>query len=163
MSTTKICLIGGSCKHGNWCSDVYCQEHCRFVKEIDQLDALAELCEEAKGGWDLPPAAVSRLGALARKARAAIAMQQAQAEAVPWGDMKIAFDVENDEALWDAYDAQALHLPNGWSLVETDCSGARCVALFRVKTLPTAADGEAVQAAIAKVMLAAAPQPKGGE
>lgn len=83
MSATKMCLVGGPCKHGNWCSDVYCQEHCRFVKEIEQLDALAELCDEAKGGWDLPPAAVSRLGALARKARAAIAAQQPQAEAVP--------------------------------------------------------------------------------
>lgn len=81
MSATKMCLVGGPCKHGNWCSDVYCQEHCRFVKEIEQLDALAELCDEAKGGWDLPPAAVSRLGALARKARAAIAAQQPQAEA----------------------------------------------------------------------------------
>lgn len=38
--------------------------------ELSALDALAELCDEATGGWDLPPSAVARIGALARKARA---------------------------------------------------------------------------------------------
>ena len=28
----KSCLITGTCKHGSWCSEVYCQEHCQFVE-----------------------------------------------------------------------------------------------------------------------------------
>lgn len=68
----KPCLIAGECKHGNWCSEVYCQEHCQFVKDLNAFDALAEICDEATGGWNLPPSAVSRIGALARKASAAI-------------------------------------------------------------------------------------------
>jgi hypothetical protein len=30
------CLVSGDCKHGSWCTDVYCQEHCRFVKPVHQ-------------------------------------------------------------------------------------------------------------------------------
>lgn len=83
----KPCLVSGTCKHGNWCSDVYCQEHCKFVKELDQLDALAELCEEATGGWDLPPTAVYRLGKLARKVSAALASKPPAEEQKPVGYM----------------------------------------------------------------------------
>ena len=76
----KPCLISGSCRHGGWCSEVYCQEHCRFVKEIDQLDALASLCDEATGGWDLPPSATTRLGTLTRKAAAMLRKLVAERE-----------------------------------------------------------------------------------
>lgn len=70
---------------------------------------------------------------------------------MPWGDLKVAFDLDNDEALWAAHDAKSLTLPDGWRLVETDCSGARCVAIFRVEgVLPTVIDGEEVRAAIQK-------------
>ena len=24
------CVDGGACKHGSWCTEVYCQEHCQF-------------------------------------------------------------------------------------------------------------------------------------
>jgi hypothetical protein len=32
----KPCLKGGQCKHGSWCSEVYCQEHCEFVEQAEQ-------------------------------------------------------------------------------------------------------------------------------
>ncbi len=76
----KPCLIAGDCKHGNWCSDVYCQEHCRFVKDLDALDALAELLDEAKGGWDLPPSATARIGTITRKAAAMLRKLVAERE-----------------------------------------------------------------------------------
>jgi len=60
----------------------------------------------------------------------------------PWSDCKVAFGVEDDEAVWNA----DLSLPAGWELNETDCSGARCVAVFRVDGVPNIADGEAVAA-----------------
>lgn len=83
-NAAKPCLVAGDCKHGAWCSDVYCQERCQFVKGTGALDALAELCDMATGGWDLPPSAVCRIGALARKARAAmLAAAPAAAPAEP--------------------------------------------------------------------------------
>lgn len=72
VQSPKSCIVDGDCKHGSWCSEVYCQEHCKFVKGAEALDALAELCDMATGGWDLPPSAVERIGAIARKASAAI-------------------------------------------------------------------------------------------
>ncbi len=65
-----------------------------------------------------------------------------------WSDCKVAFDCD-EEALWVAWDAGKLQLPAGWSLNETDASGARCVAIFRVEVLPTYADGKVVQEVIA--------------
>ena len=53
-----------------------------------------------------------------------------------WDDMKLAFSVDDTEAVWEALglNGSMLHmLPYGWSLVETDSSGARCVAVFRVE------------------------------
>lgn len=98
----KPCLVSGTCEHGNWCSDVYCQEHCRFFKELDQLDALAELCEEATGGWDLPPTAVYRIGKLARKVRAALAtkpLEQKPVAYLSWGGFNLSGDRKSiDEA-----------------------------------------------------------------
>lgn len=52
--------------------------------------------------------------------------------ALPWTDMKIAFPCPNPERLWRAVDAGKAVFPNGIELNETDCSGANCVAIFRV-------------------------------
>lgn len=38
---TKPCLVKGDCKHGAWCSENYCQEHCQFVKSA-QASAVDE-------------------------------------------------------------------------------------------------------------------------
>lgn len=62
---------------------------------------------------------------------------------VPWTDLKIAFGVpcDDDDKVWSI---QPGKLPEGWRLVETDASGARLVAIFRVDGIPTAADGKRV-------------------
>lgn len=62
----------------------------------------------------------------------------------PWDDCKVAFGVEGEstvESMW--YDNSML--PPGWSLDETDTSGARVVAVFRVEGRLTQKDGEAVE------------------
>lgn len=43
----KPCLVSGACKHGSWCSETYCQEHCKFVKEAPQPSHVP--------GWQLVP------------------------------------------------------------------------------------------------------------
>ncbi len=72
-------------------------------------------------------------------------------QALPWTDCKVAFDLDNEEALFHASDAGTLKLPAGWSLDGTDGSGARRVVLFRIDVLPTIADGEAVAAILAEI------------
>lgn len=67
---------------------------------------------------------------------------------LPWCGLKVAFGITDDDALWKARDSGALHLPDGWELNETDASGARVVAVFCVKRVPTIEDGEAVLAAL---------------
>ena len=33
----KTCLVANeSCKHGSWCSEVYCQEHCKFAQPAQE-------------------------------------------------------------------------------------------------------------------------------
>lgn len=66
----------------------------------------------------------------------------------PWCDMKAAYPVTNPDRLWRALDRGALDLPDGWSLVETDGSGARYVALFRIAGVPTVEDGRRVAATV---------------
>lgn len=74
--------------------------------------------------------------------------------------MKVAFSVDEVDALWDALDNQELHLPEGWSLDETDSSGARYVAVFRIEgVMPTFEDGLAVQAALDAIQRRSAPAP----
>ncbi|WP_375292110.1 hypothetical protein [Sphingomonas melonis] len=68
--------------------------------------------------------------------------------ALPWGDLKVAFGIDNPERMWRAKEAGKLELPEGWSMVETDCSGARCVVVFRVEVLPTVEDGRAAKAQV---------------
>lgn len=70
-------------------------------------------------------------------------------DAAPWSDCKVAYSIDDDDALWTAWESGKLQLPKGWALNETDCSGARVVAIFRVDGMPTIADGLAVRAAIA--------------
>ncbi|WP_148316751.1 hypothetical protein [Achromobacter xylosoxidans] len=70
-------------------------------------------------------------------------------ETAPWSDCKVAYSIDDDDALWTAWESGKLQLPKGWALNETDCSGARVVAIFRVDSMPTIADGLAVRAAIA--------------
>lgn len=82
--------------------------------------------------------------ALTAQAQEAAPAAQAELSGTPWSDLKVAFDVENEDALWAAWDAGSLTLPSGWSLNETDCSFARCVAVFRVDHAPTIAEGKAV-------------------
>jgi hypothetical protein len=68
--------------------------------------------------------------------------------ALPWSDLKVCYGINNPDRFWRAYDRGALDLPKGWSLNETDGTGARCVVLFRVEVLPTIEDGRKVAAII---------------
>jgi hypothetical protein len=70
----------------------------------------------------------------------------------PWADCKVAYGVDDEAALWRWYDrTKAAELPAGWSLDETDCSGARCVVVFRVEGLPAVEDGKAVARIVRRV------------
>lgn len=63
---------------------------------------------------------------------------------MPWSDLKAAFGIDDEDGLWDwvghsgTADGQ---LPDGWSLTETDSSGARKVAIFRVEGPLSEQDG----------------------
>jgi hypothetical protein len=52
----KQCLMGGQCKHGSWCSDVYCQEHCKFIEQAQQTEQAQPLTDEElwKFWWSRP-------------------------------------------------------------------------------------------------------------
>jgi hypothetical protein len=63
QGAAKPCLFGGDCKHGGWCSDVYCQERCQF-KKAGSLRAIADLMQQADGGWNLPASATKRIAEL---------------------------------------------------------------------------------------------------
>ncbi|AFU87886.1 hypothetical protein CcrColossus_gp016 [Caulobacter phage CcrColossus] len=63
---------------------------------------------------------------------------------LPWSDLKVAYGLDNPDRFWRALDAGKLDLPAGWTVNETDCSGCRCVVVFRVETLPTVEDGRKV-------------------
>ena len=65
--------------------------------------------------------------------------------------IKVGFPVDDDDVIWNAYDIKELRLPYGWELVETDCSGARCIAIFDVSDVPTKADCDAVELALAEL------------
>ena len=66
----------------------------------------------------------------------------------PWCDCKVAYGIDDSEKFerWmDRTDDGKGLLPEGWDLCETDSSGARYVAVFRVEGMPTVADGVAVR------------------
>lgn len=66
---------------------------------------------------------------------------------MPWDDLKVAFGIgENVDRLWRAHDAGKMAFPDGWEMSETDSSGARTVAVFRVSVMPTEADAFKVKA-----------------
>ncbi len=66
----------------------------------------------------------------------------------PWHDMKAAYGLSNPDRLWAALDRGKAVLPSGWELCETDSSGARCVAVFRITGIPTVADGRAIASVV---------------
>lgn len=68
----------------------------------------------------------------------------------PWEDLKVAFSFDGDEeALWALCGhSGAKGLPPGWSLNETDSSGARKVAVFRVEGALLLGDARTVKAAL---------------
>lgn len=69
-------------------------------------------------------------------------------EAQPWDDLKLAFGYDDASGLsqWWGLDGRCDgELPEGWELVETDSSGARHVAVFRVEGDFRQDDARAVQ------------------
>ncbi len=74
--------------------------------------------------------------------------------AQPWDDCKVAFGIDDDQAVeklfysgppsGEARHAKKLGLPSGWTLNEVDGAGARWVAVFRVRGVPTVRDGKRV-------------------
>ena len=63
---------------------------------------------------------------------------------MPWSDLKVAFDIDDEDGLWDLVDHRGTaegQLPDGWSLDETDSSGAWTVAIFRVEGPLSEQDG----------------------
>lgn len=67
--------------------------------------------------------------------------------ALPWDDLKVCFGIgDNVERLWKAVEDGRATFPTGWSLNETDISGAAgYVAIFRVEVQPTPADAYKVK------------------
>ncbi|MDR9839408.1 hypothetical protein [Herbaspirillum huttiense] len=114
------------------------------------------LCEMAFADWFYENYGLSQGGRAQSIAKAAWefaasvsrAQPKEEMQPVAWSDMKVAFDVEDDDALWSARDAGKLVLPKGWNLIETDGSGARWVAIFRVEHAPTIEEGARVRSAI---------------
>ncbi len=84
-----------------------------------------------------------------------MSLDKAQVSAAyPWSDCKIAFAVYGQDDIWDYLGSNGKwksQVPVGWTLIETDCSGARCVAIFRVETLPCVDDGKVLARLIAKI------------
>lgn len=74
----------------------------------------------------------------------------------PWDDCKVAFGVDDDDALDRAERKGQLRLPAGWKFDELDGTGGRFVAVFRVDGVPRAEDGVAVHALLVKLGATAA-------
>jgi hypothetical protein len=54
----KSCLITGTCKHGSWCSEVYCQEHCQFVEAQAAPEAQQPAGRASVDDWERELSAV---------------------------------------------------------------------------------------------------------
>ena len=67
---------------------------------------------------------------------------------LPWSDLKVCFPCgDNVHRLHRAIDAGKARFPDGWTLCETDISGAAgYVAIFRVEGIPATVDAFAVKA-----------------
>lgn len=88
------------------------------------------------------------MGAINQAAGAMIATLKAAPVDLPWGDLKVAYAIDDDAPLvrwWDSMASNKRKLPLGWELCEINGEGARCVAVFRVAGIPTIADGQVVQ------------------
>ncbi len=73
----------------------------------------------------------------------------------PWSDCKVAYGIDDADRAWGRLAPEngtpAATLPDGWSLNETDCSGARCVAIFRIDGVPSVEDGKVVLALLCRI------------
>lgn len=88
----------------------------------------------------------------AEDAAAVVKAMNSLRQDAPWCDCKVAFPIDDVDATWNAFGpGTGYSLPDGWELVETDASGARVVAIFRVAGVPSAEDGETVQRALAEL------------
>lgn len=74
---------------------------------------------------------------------------------VPWDGCKVAFGIENPDRLWKWHDKHNYKppLPEGWSIDGTDSTGARVVAIFRVKGELLAKDGKTVKSLLRKLRI----------
>lgn len=64
-----------------------------------------------------------------------------------WSDCKVAFSVDDEQVVWEHFGPgtkSPFRLPEGWELCQTDASGYRAVAVFRVDGDLTRKDGEEV-------------------
>lgn len=80
----------------------------------------------------------------------ALEAERAVRRSAPWSVCKLAFELKgvitNDDDVWAASDRDEFALPAGWSLVETDGSGASAVrVVFEVEGVPNTQDGEVVR------------------
>ena len=66
----------------------------------------------------------------------------ASAGELPWSDLKVAFPINDPDAAWKLDDRKPW--PGGWQMTETDSTGARAVAIFRVNGVPSVPDAEAI-------------------
>lgn len=72
----KPCLVSGACEHGNWCSETYCQKHCKFVKaERESLtdERVLQIVQTIDPAHEYLPRALLQL---ARAIERALAAQQ---------------------------------------------------------------------------------------
>lgn len=81
---------------------------------------------------------------------------------LPWSDCKVAYGIEDDGPLWRWHDRHNYKppLPTGWSICETDASGARLVVVFRVEGELRQEDGEKVAAILRKLRISVTPSPR---
>lgn len=77
-------------------------------------------------------------------------MTASKQKTIPWTDCKIAFEINDDTKLWELFDNKELNLPRGCELVETDCSGGRIVAIFRIDNLLTISIGTKIEKELQK-------------
>ena len=75
------------------------------------------------------------------------ALEAASVITAPWDDCKVAYGIDDLGAfeVWMASsDDEKDELPVHWTFVETDTSGARAVAVFRIDGIAWPSDGRAV-------------------
>lgn len=71
-----------------------------------------------------------------------------------WDCCRIAFhtSIIDPKRVWTRLDRGLISLPGGWTMTETDCSGARSViVVFDVEGFPTQEDAKEVRRQLAKI------------